>query len=84
MAESWDSSTRETVKKIPLLTVNAGPRDKEKWPERLKQVRAEHRCLRAAVWRELFERRRRSCTPALGDSVSRSPAQPEQPLALSR
>ena len=37
MAE-WDSSTRETVKKIPLLTENGGPRDKDKWEARLKQV----------------------------------------------
>ncbi|GBF96700.1 hypothetical protein Rsub_09442 [Raphidocelis subcapitata] len=37
MAE-WDSSTKEQVKKIPLLTENAGPRDtKEKWDARLKQ-----------------------------------------------
>lgn len=40
MAESWDSQTRDTVKKIPLLTENSGPRDpKEKWDARLKQVR---------------------------------------------
>ena len=38
MAESFDSGTKETVKKLPLLTVNAGPRDKEGWEERLKQV----------------------------------------------
>eukprot|EP00877_Chromochloris_zofingiensis_P001427 jgi/Chrzof1/11285/Cz05g31030.t1 len=38
MAESWDNTTRETVKKIPLLTENAGPGDaKEKWDARLKQ-----------------------------------------------
>lgn len=37
MAESWDASTRDTVKKIPLLTVKAGPRDKEQWPARLKE-----------------------------------------------
>ncbi|PNH09012.1 Ubiquitin-fold modifier-conjugating enzyme 1 [Tetrabaena socialis] len=37
MAESWDSKTRETVKKIPFLTEKAGPRDKQKWPDRLKQ-----------------------------------------------
>ena len=39
MAETWDPSTRETVKKIPFLTEKAGPRDKEKWQDRLKQVR---------------------------------------------
>jgi hypothetical protein len=39
MAE-WDNTTKEQVKKIPLLTENAGPRDaKEKWDARLKQVR---------------------------------------------
>ena len=39
MAESWDSTTRATVQKIPLLTVKAGPREKEEWPKRLKEVR---------------------------------------------
>jgi hypothetical protein len=39
MAE-WDNTTKEQVKKIPLLTENAGPRDpKENWDARLKQVR---------------------------------------------
>ena len=39
MAESFDAATVTTVKKIPLLTDNAGPRDdKEKWEARLKQV----------------------------------------------
>ena len=39
MAE-WDDNTKAQVKKIPLLTENAGPRDaKEKWDARLKQVR---------------------------------------------
>ena len=39
MAE-WDDKTKSTVKRIPLLTENAGPRDsKEKWEARLKQVR---------------------------------------------
>ena len=38
MAESWDSSTRSTVQKLPLLTVRAGPRDaKEEWEKRLKE-----------------------------------------------
>jgi hypothetical protein len=38
MAE-WDDNTKAQVKKIPLLTENAGPRDpKEKWDARLKQV----------------------------------------------
>jgi len=47
MAE-WDNSTKEQVKKIPLLTENAGPRDaKEKWDARLKQVcRIGVRCTR--------------------------------------
>lgn len=69
MAESWDSGTRDTVKKIPLLKVHtlanialsiavhacmqdivcsslytdlqtrAGPREKEDWGQRLKEVR---------------------------------------------
>ncbi len=38
MAESFDAGTRERVGKIPLLTVNAGPRDKENWEARLKEV----------------------------------------------
>jgi len=32
-----DPTTRATVSKIPLLTVNAGPRDGDKWIERLKE-----------------------------------------------
>ena len=36
---SWDPKTRATVQKIPLLTVRAGPRDKEDWGKRLKEVR---------------------------------------------
>ena len=35
--ESWDSNTLATVKKIPLLTVKAGPRDGEAWVSRLKE-----------------------------------------------
>lgn len=38
MAESFDAGTRDRVGKIPLLTVNAGPRDKENWEGRLKEV----------------------------------------------
>ena len=41
MAEAWDSRTRDTIKRIPMLTEKAGPRDKEGWQNRLKQVRAE-------------------------------------------
>ncbi len=37
--QSWDPTTRATVQKIPLLTVKAGPRDKEEWQKRLKEVR---------------------------------------------
>lgn len=37
MAESWDPTTRATVQKIPLLTVKAGPRDKDNWSLRLKE-----------------------------------------------
>jgi len=37
MAESWDSGTRDTVKKIPLLKTKAGPREKEAWGQRLKE-----------------------------------------------
>ncbi|KAG1678853.1 hypothetical protein FOA52_003521 [Chlamydomonas sp. UWO 241] len=37
MAESFDSGTKDVVRKLPLLTINAGPRDKDKWPDRLKQ-----------------------------------------------
>merc|ERR1719183_902114 len=33
----WDSSTTESVKKIPLLTTKAGPRDGEEWVKRLKE-----------------------------------------------
>ena len=35
--EGWDSTTKETVKKIPLLTVKAGPRDGEMWIKRVKE-----------------------------------------------
>ncbi|KAK9819989.1 hypothetical protein WJX72_004848 [[Myrmecia] bisecta] len=37
MADSWDAGTKQTVQKIPLLTVRAGPRDKEEWGKRLKE-----------------------------------------------
>ena len=36
--QSWDPTTRATVQKIPLLTVKAGPRDKDEWGKRLKEV----------------------------------------------
>ncbi len=32
-----DEQTKEKLKKIPLLTVNAGPRDGEEWIKRLKE-----------------------------------------------
>ncbi len=32
-----DKATKETVQKIPLLTVNAGPRDADVWIKRLKE-----------------------------------------------
>ncbi|KAL6040505.1 Ubiquitin-fold modifier-conjugating enzyme 1 [Balamuthia mandrillaris] len=32
-----DGTTKETVKKIPLLTVKAGPRDGDEWIKRLKE-----------------------------------------------
>jgi hypothetical protein len=32
-----DDNTKVTVQKIPLLTVNAGPRDAELWVKRLKE-----------------------------------------------
>merc|ERR1712048_1100762 len=32
-----DAATKSMVKKIPLLTVKAGPRDKEQWVARLKE-----------------------------------------------
>ncbi|KAI3433735.1 hypothetical protein D9Q98_003542 [Chlorella vulgaris] len=35
--QSWDPTTRATVQKIPLLTVKAGPRDKDEWQKRLKE-----------------------------------------------
>lgn len=38
MADSFDNSTKEKVGKIPLLSINAGPRDKDKWEDRLKEV----------------------------------------------
>ena len=39
MAE-WDNTTKATVAKIPLLATKAGPRDKEEWQKRLKEVGA--------------------------------------------
>jgi ufm1-conjugating enzyme 1 len=36
--QSWEPTTRATVQKIPLLTVKAGPRDKDEWGKRLKEV----------------------------------------------
>jgi len=38
MAETWDPTTRATAQKIHLLKVKAGPRDKEEWQNRLKEV----------------------------------------------
>ena len=32
-----DNATKNTVQKIPLLSIKAGPRDKKEWIERLKQ-----------------------------------------------
>lgn len=32
-----DDAVKESVKRIPLLTVNASPRDGDKWKERLKE-----------------------------------------------
>ena len=32
-----DEGTRKTLSKIPLLKTKAGPRDKELWPQRLKE-----------------------------------------------
>ena len=32
-----DATTRSTLGKIPLLTVNAGPRDGDQWIARLKE-----------------------------------------------
>lgn len=32
-----DETTKKTVQKIPLLTTRAGPRDGDKWIERLKE-----------------------------------------------
>jgi ufm1-conjugating enzyme 1 len=35
--DGWDAGTTNAVKRIPLLTAKAGPRDGEAWKERLKQ-----------------------------------------------
>jgi ufm1-conjugating enzyme 1 len=32
-----DDKTKQTVQKIPLLSVNAGPRDGDLWVKRLKE-----------------------------------------------
>lgn len=32
-----DEGTRKTLSKLPLLKTKAGPRDKELWPQRLKE-----------------------------------------------
>jgi hypothetical protein len=37
--------TKKTLSALPLLTVNAGPRDGDKWKDRLKEVL----CVRARV-----------------------------------
>lgn len=34
---SLDNQTKATLQKIPLLTVNAGPRDGKEWEKRLKE-----------------------------------------------
>mmetsp|Transcript_5699 Transcript_5699/g.16273 ORF Transcript_5699/g.16273 Transcript_5699/m.16273 type:complete len:166 (-) Transcript_5699:2398-2895(-) len=33
----WDSGTKSAVQKIPLLSVAAGPREKEEWGKRLRE-----------------------------------------------
>ena len=38
MSGAWDAGTKSTLGKIPLLREKAGPRDKEGWPARLKEV----------------------------------------------
>lgn len=38
MSEAWDPRTKQAVQKIPLLTVKSGPRDKDEWQKRLKEV----------------------------------------------
>ena len=35
--ETWDGTTLATVRRIPLLTVKAGPRDGDVWLSRLKE-----------------------------------------------
>ncbi len=32
-----DEGTKKTLQKLPLLTVNAGPRDGDAWVQRLKE-----------------------------------------------
>lgn len=32
-----DEATKKSLSSIPLLTTKAGPRDKELWPQRLKE-----------------------------------------------
>ena len=32
-----DAATKKTLAAIPLLKTKAGPRDKEEWPQRLKE-----------------------------------------------
>jgi len=44
--EKMDEGTKKTLQKIPLLTVNAGPRDGDAWVQRLKE---EYTCLIAFV-----------------------------------
>jgi hypothetical protein len=47
--DGWDAGTRDAVKRIPLLTVKAGPRDGEQWTERLKQEMKAVRCTAGAA-----------------------------------
>ncbi|MCO5612970.1 hypothetical protein L7F22_067243 [Adiantum nelumboides] len=35
--EGWDTNTKSTVTKIPLLSTRAGPRDGQLWTQRLKE-----------------------------------------------
>lgn len=35
--EGWDVSTRAAVAKIPLLRTSAGPKDGERWIQRLRE-----------------------------------------------
>ncbi len=75
MAEAFGAKEKETVQKIPLLTINSGPRDKEGWEGRLKQVRESSQWA-IAMRCMVLQRSPCKALPCFGRYRSQSPSEP--------